>query len=72
MGMAQAKEAEKIVRTGRPRANVDVDKILKLYLEEKLSVRQVAEEMGVSHATVARRIAEEKGQLRSWRMPGEY
>lgn len=58
-------------RMGRPRVDLDVGKMLRLYVDEKKSVRQVAAEMGVSHVTVARRIAEKTGQLRSWRMPGE-
>jgi len=56
---------------GRPRAELDIELLLKLYLEQRMTVRQVAKEVGVSHATVARRIAEEIGELRAWRMPGE-
>jgi len=56
---------------GRPRVDLDLNKVLRLYVDEKKSVRQVAAEMGVSHVTIARRIAEKTGQLRSWRMPGE-
>ena len=58
-------------RQGRPRAELDIDMLLKLYLEQRMTVRQVAREVGVSHATVARRIAEQTGELRAWRMPGE-
>lgn len=58
-------------RPGRPRLDIDTGLIVKLYLEERLSVRDVARRVGVSHVTVARRIIEEKGQLRAWRMPGE-
>lgn len=59
-------------RTGRPRADVDVDRVLKLYLERKMTLRSIAKIVGVSHPTVARRILEELGQLRTWRMPGEH
>ncbi len=55
----------------RPRKKVDVKKILQLYLVEKMSVRQVAAEVGVSHDTVVRRIRENYGPLRQWRLPGE-
>lgn len=58
-------------RPGRPRVKVDTGKILALYQDKKLSVRQVAGLVGVSHTTVARRITEETGQLRTWRLPGE-
>jgi len=71
MSNAPAKKIDTDVRQGRPRANVDVEKILDLYIKDRMSVRKVALEMGISHTTVARRIAEEKGHLRSWRMPGE-
>ena len=56
---------------GRPRAAVDTDKILKLYIDKRLTLRQISRITGVSHTTVAKRIAEETGQLRSWRLPGE-
>ncbi|MDD5457483.1 MAG: helix-turn-helix domain-containing protein [Candidatus Margulisbacteria bacterium] len=55
----------------RPRKKVDVQRILQLYLVEKMSVRQVAKEVGVSHDTVVRRIRENYGELRQWRLPGE-
>ena len=71
MSNAPAKKLDNSTRQGRPRADVDVEKILSLYIEERKSVRDVAREMGISHATVARRITEEKGYLRAWRMPGE-
>jgi len=58
-------------RTGRFRVDVDLEKILNLYLNKRMSVRKVAKVVGVSHVTVARRITEETGQLRDWRMPGE-
>lgn len=58
-------------KPGRKRMDIDVDKIVKLYVDEKMSVRDVAEAVGVSHDTVARRIREAKGGLRQWRMPGE-
>ncbi len=60
------------IARGRPRTKVDIDKILKLYLEKRFTVRQIARVVGVSHTTVARRIAEQTGQLRTWRMPGEF
>ncbi len=56
---------------GRPRAEVDTDKILKLYIDKRLTLRQVSRAVGVSHTTVAKRIAEKTGQLRTWRLPGE-
>lgn len=59
------------VRLGRPRADLDHKKILKLYIDNRFSVREVARVMGVSHTTIARRIAEENGQLRAWRLPEE-
>ena len=71
MSAAKTAGEEKNLRQGRPRVAVDVKQILNLYLEKKMSVRQVAREVGVSHVTVARRITEETGHLRSWRMPGE-
>lgn len=55
----------------RPRAEVDVDRIVALYTEGRMTLRQVASEVGVSHVTVARRINEKTGQLRRWRLPGE-
>ena len=67
----QAKNAGRNERLGRPRAKVDTARMLKLYRDKKMSVRQVAGLLGVSHVTVARRIAEETGQLRAWRLPGE-
>lgn len=59
------------VRQGRPRADLDHKKIMRLYIDKRFSVREVARAMGVSHSTVARRINEANGQLRSWRLPGE-
>ena len=56
---------------GRPKAVVDTDKILKLYIDKRLTLRQISRVVGVSHTTVAKRIAEQTGQLRSWRLPGE-
>ena len=55
----------------RPRAEVDVDRMVALYTEGRMTLRQVASEVGVSHVTVARRINEKTGQLRAWRLPGE-
>ena len=71
MTLTKGKVNGKFSNKGRPRVDVDINKILKLYVEKRFTVRQVARVVGVSHTTVARRIAEEKGQLRSWRMPGE-
>ena len=71
MVKAQAKTAGKNEQLGRPRVKVDTARMLKLYRDKKMSVRQVANLLGVSHVTVARRIAEETGQLRAWRLPGE-
>jgi DNA-binding Lrp family transcriptional regulator len=51
---------------------VDVDRMVALYTDGRMTLRQVAKEVGVSHVTVARRITEKTGQLRSWRLPGEY
>lgn len=56
---------------GRPRKNVDVSKILHLYVDKKMSVRQVADVVGVSHDTVVRRLEEEGISLRKWMLPGE-
>jgi len=56
---------------GRPRMQLDVEKMLDLYINKKMSVRQVALKMGVSHDTVAKRIIEKKGTLRKWHMPGD-
>lgn len=58
-------------RTGRPRANIDDHVLARLYLSEKLSVRAIGEHLGVSHQTIARRIAEAKLPTRRWRFPGE-
>jgi DNA invertase Pin-like site-specific DNA recombinase len=71
MSNAPVKKVDNSTRTGRPRADVDIERILSLYLEDRMSVRKVARVMGISHTTVARRIVEEKGYLRAWRMPGE-
>ena len=68
---ARQEGEEKTVRQGRPPADLDVNKIIQLYTEKRLTVRQIADEMGVSHTTVARRIAENNGHLRTWRLPGE-
>ena len=57
---------------GRPRMQLDVEKMLDLYINQKMSVRQVALKMGASHDTVARRIIEKKGTLRKWRVPGDH
>lgn len=69
--VAEVNTKDRINRIGRPRVEVDIDKILTLYIDKKMSVRKVAKVVGVSHVTVARRIVEKKGQLRTWRMPGE-
>ncbi len=71
MDEVQANEVIKKEPKGRPRVDVDTSRILKLYNDDKMSVRQVASVVGISHATVARRIAEKTGQLRAWRLPGE-
>ena len=55
----------------RPMAGVDVDNLVSLYVDQKMTLRQVAKKVGLSHVTVARRVTEKTGQLRSWRMPGE-
>lgn len=56
---------------GRPRKNVDVERIIYLYTKRKMSVRQVAHEVGVSHDTVVRRLEEAGIRLRRWMLPGE-
>lgn len=66
---ADAVAAKPVAR--RPRSEVDVDRIVALYTEGRMTLRQVASEVGVSHVTVARRINEKTGQLRRWRLPGE-
>ncbi len=71
MVKTEAKNAVKYARQGRPKVKVDTARMLRLYRDKKMSVRQVASVLGVSHVTVARRIAEETGQLRTWRLPGE-
>jgi hypothetical protein len=56
----------------RPRVSVDADRIVELYVDNKMTLREIAKEVGVSHVTVARIITEITGQLRAWRMPGEF
>ncbi len=56
----------------RPRVSVDVDKIVELYVDNKMTLREISKEVGVSHVTVARIITDITGQLRAWRMPGEF
>lgn len=56
----------------RPRVSVDVDKIVELYVDNKMTLRDISKEVGVSHVTVARIITDMIGQLRAWRMPGEF
>lgn len=56
---------------GRPKLPVDIDETLRLYHVSQMTVREVAGILGVSPNTVARRITENNGQLRSWRLPGE-
>jgi len=68
---AVAVKGVKAATTRRPRAAVDTDRIIFLYTAGRMSLRQVAKEVGVSHVTVARRIVEKTGQLRAWRLPGE-
>ena len=55
----------------RPRVSVDADRIVGFYVDNKMTLREIAKEVGVSHVTVARIITEITGQLRAWRMPGE-
>lgn len=62
---------EKRKASGRPRVNIDERVLLRLYVDKRLSVRAVAERLGVSHQTVARRIAESDIPAKRWRLPGE-
>lgn len=55
---------------GRPRKKVDVKRIVQLYVNENMSVRQVAKIVGVSHDTVVNRLEEEGIPLRKWMIPG--
>ena len=71
IGLKRYKAKGNYFSRGRPKAAVDTDKILKLYIEKRLTLRQISRIVGVSHTTVAKRIAEETGQLRAWRLPGE-
>ncbi len=50
---------------------VDTDELVKAYVEERLSLRQVAARFGVSHTTVHKRLTARLGALRTWRLPGE-
>jgi DNA-directed RNA polymerase specialized sigma24 family protein len=56
---------------GRPKLPVDVNKTLNMYRVGQMTVREVAGIMGVSPNTIARRITDNNGQLRGWRLPGE-
>ncbi len=49
----------------------DTDELARAYVEERLTLRQVAARFGVSHTTVQRRLAAKLGALRTWRLPGE-
>ncbi len=71
VGLKRYRAKGKYFSRGRPKAEVDTEKILKLYVDKRLTLRQIARVVGVSHTTVAKRIAEETGQLRTWRLPGE-
>jgi DNA-directed RNA polymerase specialized sigma24 family protein len=50
---------------------LDTDELARAYVEERLSLRQVADRFGVSHSTVHKRLAARLGALRTWRLPGE-
>ncbi len=56
---------------GRPRAHIDAKELMRLYVDKGLSVRDVAERLGVSHQTVARRLSEAEIPTKRWRLPGE-
>lgn len=65
------KPAGQLKRPGRSRLDIDAERVMGLYRGKKMSVRKVAGHLGVSPATVRRRIVENNGQLRGWRLPGE-
>lgn len=50
---------------------IDTEAMARAYVEERLSLRQIAARFGVSHTTVYRRLAARLGALRTWRLPGE-
>ncbi len=50
---------------------IDTDAMARAYVEERLSLRQIAALFGVSHTTVHRRLEARLGALRTWRLPGE-
>lgn len=58
-------------RIGRPRVKIDDKLLAHLYIEKGLSVRDIGEQLGVSHQTIARRISEAKLPTKKWRFPGE-
>ncbi len=56
---------------GRPRATISDNKIIELYCDKELSLREVGLKLGVSHQTIARRLEMLSVPKKRWLNPVE-